>query len=242
MRRVAAAILLILICVAAATAYVKWTAFKRSYLELQAKYSLLLQELNETKNEVNRLKEEVSLLQEEVEIKEKVNEDLQDRLKTALFALSYTPARTGVSLQGRMEDKLVQCVDVARSAASSPLVVAYSKLMNFSDGVRIGEEPFTFEYVDDDVIFEDYDFVVSPDWFLVHRIGDCDDVATAIAAVMKAKGYKVSLCAGKREGVEGKHAWVRSEIGDVDFIECVRGVCRLDVGDSKNVADVCIEV
>ncbi|WP_290597618.1 MULTISPECIES: transglutaminase domain-containing protein [unclassified Archaeoglobus] len=217
---------------------VKYEFLKREYLELSQEIELL----NQKSVYIEGQLENSTKMLEDIRTK---NEKLRKELKKLRALVSANPKRVEVELTGKdMDSRLEIIKNAIMEALNSEIVLAYSEMTNISDAVYINDKEFSFNYVSDQNLFGERDVLVNPEWFLVHRVGDCDDVAAAMAAILKAKGYNVKFCAGHREGDEdgSKHAWVRMDLGDVDYRYCVDMVCPLKVGDFGNIAEKCVDI
>ncbi len=218
-------------------AEMKYEFLKKEYLELSQKIELLSQKSRYVETKLENSTKMLEELRRE-------NEKLRNDVETLRSLVAANPERVEIELAGDMDSRFEKIKDVVREASTSEIVLAYSDMINLSDGVYINGQKFSFDYVSDQNLFGGRDVLVNPEWFLVHRVGDCEDVATAMAAVLKAKGYDVKFCAGHREGDEegSKHAWVRINEGDVDYRYCVDRVCTLEVGDFGDIAEKCVEI
>ena len=89
--------------------------------------------------------------------------------------------------------------------------------------------PIAFGVVSDDYDFKRWhrvEFVEDPAWFWSNgRTGDCEDLALAVATILKAKGYNVSIVVGEFDGYG--HAWVEVTINGTTYI-----------GDSELVMEI----
>ena len=174
------------------------------------------------------------------------NRETEREVEELRDLLSVNPERWVIRLEGSVEEKLEKAKQAVKDSLNSPIVSRYAEMIVVSDAIYLNGEKFSFDYVEDESMFEERDAVVNPEWFLTHRVGDCDDVAAAMAAVMKVKGYNVKFCVGQRKGEEtegSKHAWVRLENGeDIDYRYCYNRVCEIEVGYFGNVAEKCVEI
>ncbi|MET1124394.1 MAG: transglutaminase domain-containing protein [Archaeoglobaceae archaeon] len=176
--------------------------------------------------------EEFEEVRKELESVRRERDELASKVAMLEGLLASRPEKWTVKLEGGGEDKLEKMVSVARGSLNSKILADFADIVEVSNAVYLAGEVFSFYYVNDSDLFGEEDAVVNPEWFLVHRVGDCDDVAVAMAALLKLKGYDVELCVGKR--AEGWHAYVRLWGEDVDYQYCLNGLCRIDVGNFGN--------
>jgi len=233
--------------------YDRWNQAEEKYRLLRVEYLSLLEEKGKCVEEQRSLVEEQKSLAEKLEnckdMLEKMiekNRETEREVEELRDLLSVNPERWVVRLEGPLEEKLEKAKQAVKDSLNSPIVSRYAEMIVVSDAVYLSGEKFSFDYVEDESMFEERDAVVNPEWFLTHRVGDCDDMAAAMAAVMKVKGYDVKFCVGQREGKESegsKHAWVRLENGvDIDYRYCSNRVCKIEVGHFGNIAEKCVEI
>lgn len=189
--------------------YDKWTQAEEKYRLLKVEYLKLLEERGECVEERKSLVEEQRSLAEKLEnctatlnkMTEK-NRKIEREVEELKDLLSVNPERWVIRLEGSVEEKLERAKQAVKDSLNSPIVTRYAEMIVVSDAIYLNGEKFSFDYVEDEGIFGERDAIVNPEWFLMHRVGDCDDVAAAMAAVMKVKGYDVKFCVGQREGEE----------------------------------------
>lgn len=220
-------------------AYERWQEAEMKYELLKGEYLRILEVEREQKQDEVKLLENCSKNVEKLEAEKR---DAYRELSYLRSLISSNPEKWIVRLEGSVEHRLQKAKEAILSSLSSPIVLKYAEMINVSNAVYINGERFSFDYAEDEALFEVSDAIVNPEWFLVHRIGDCDDVAAAMAAVLKAKGYDVKLCVGERGNESSKHAWVRLNGEDVDYSYCVNRVCKLEVGYFGNIAEKCVDI
>ena len=241
-----ALILLVVASTASMYLYDKWIQAETKYSLLRVEYLSLLEERGKYVEEQRGLAEELenctNMLEKTIEKNRNAERDVEE-LKELL---SVNPERWIIKLEGSTEEKLEKAKQAVLDSLNSQIISRYAEMIVVSDAAYLNGKKFSFDYVEDENMFEERDAVVNPEWFLLHRVGDCDDVAAAMAAVMKVKGYDVKFCVGQREGEEtegSKHAWVRLENGeDIDYRYCYNRVCEIEVGYFGNVAEKCVEI
>ncbi len=242
-------VIAVILAVVASTASVY---FYDKYAQAETKYSLLRIQYLSLLEERGKYVEQHEILAEKLENCTKMlekaveeSEDAERQVEELKDLISTNPERWTVRLVGSTEERLERARQVVEDSLNSPIVSKFAEMIVVSDAVYLNQKRFSFDYVEDEAMLKENDAIVNPEWFLIHRVGDCDDVAAAMAAVMKVKGYDVKFCVGQREGEESKnskHAWVRIGDEDVDYRYCVNRVCEIEVGYFGNVAEKCIEV
>ncbi|WP_202318505.1 transglutaminase-like domain-containing protein [Archaeoglobus neptunius] len=217
----------------------------------EMRYELLKKEYTTLAEEINSLREKSQLTQEKLENYTKTvdelrrdNRRLMSEVKLLKYVISTNPERWEVELAGDVDSRLERIKEVIDDSLTSDIVAAYAEMFTVGDAIYLNGQKFSFDYLEDERVFNKRDAVVNPEWFLLHRVGDCDDVATAMAVILKLKGYDVQFCVGHREGDNGgsKHAWVRIDRGDVDYRYCVNRVCKMEVGNFGDIAEKCIKI
>jgi|GEM_PF-1227169 len=232
--------------------YDRWSQAEEKYNFLRTEYLKLLEERGKlTEEQVSFVEEKKSLaarLENCTEMLEKTTErkrDAERRVEELKELLSLNPERWVVRLEGSPDEKIEKAKLAVKDSLNSPIISKFAEMIVVTDAVYLNGKKFSFDYVEDESMFDEKDAIVNPEWFLLHRVGDCDDVAAAMAAVMKVKGYEVKFCIGHREGKEGepRHAWVRLENGDdIDYRYCLNRVCKIEVGYFGNIAEKCVEI
>lgn len=243
-RIVAAIIFVVIFSTGNIFLYERWQESEMKYSLLKVEYLTLLEERDKcylqqanSSEILQKCTEKVSKISEE---KEEVEKELQS-LKSLI---SSNPEKWTVEIEGTLDERLEKVKDVIHDSVNSPVLIRFAEMIEVSNAVYLNGERFSFDYVEDQAIFGERDAVVNPEWFMVHRVGDCDDVATSMATILKIKGYDVKFCVGQREGESGdsKHAWVRIGEEDIDYRYCINGVCEMEKGYFGNVAEKCVDV
>lgn len=241
-------VIALIIAVVASTAsiylYDKCVQAETKYSLLRIEYLSLLEErgkyVEQQKSLAERLQNCTKMLEKAAEERRDVERDVEE-LKDLI---STNPERWTVRLEGSIVERLDKAKRAIGDSLNSPIISKFAEMIVVSDAVYLNGKRFSFDYVEDEAMLKEKDAIVNPEWFLIHRVGDCDDVAAAMAAVMKVKGYDVRFCVGQREGESGdsKHAWVRIGDEDVDYRYCVNRVCEMEVGYFGNIAEKCVEI
>ncbi len=224
--------------------YEKWSQSEMKYSLLKVEYLSLLEERDKCYQQQVSSAETLEECTEKVEHLTKEKKKVEEELQSLKELISSNPEKWTVRIEGGLGERLERVKEVIEDSVNSPVVMSFAEMIEVSNAIYINGEKFSFDYVEDQAMFGERDAVVNPEWFLIHRVGDCDDVAAAMATILKIKGYDVKFCVGKREGGSGdsKHAWVRVGEEDVDYRYCINGVCEIEKGYFGNVAEKCVDI
>jgi len=204
----------------------------RTNKELEIYIKEVKKQLNETyelQSQIEKLREQNKLLKDSLNESQRKVEESYELFSKALHLIYNKSELVNIDQPYKgvySPKKYVEVMaELAANAAKSSEIVK-----NFADITRIGNYTYNtkvlaffnseivrIKYITDEKQYGRLDFLPNPDYFLTNGLkGDCEDYATAMAAVLVKKGYRVWVVAGWLN--ERPHAWIEVQIGNEMYI------------------------